>query len=61
MMPMMKMKLGYHFLFVATREAKVVIGNKEGGPFGVVIVKNGDIITQAHNEVLKTKDPITHA
>jgi len=55
------MKLDYHFLFVATKEAKVVIRNKEGVPFGVVIVKNGDIIMQAHNEVLKTKDPITHA
>ncbi len=51
----------YHFLSVATKEARVAIWNKEGGPFGVVIVKDGEIIAQAHNEVFKTKDPITHA
>jgi len=33
----------------------------EGGPFGAVIVRNGEIIAQAHNEVLKTNDPTAHA
>jgi len=33
----------------------------EGGPFGAVIVRNGEMIAQAHNEVLKTNDPTAHA
>jgi guanine deaminase len=33
----------------------------EGGPFGAVIVRNGEIISSAHNEVVKTNDPTAHA
>ena len=33
----------------------------EGGPFGAVITKNGEVISQGHNEVLKTNDPTAHA
>ncbi len=32
-----------------------------GGPFGCVIVRNGEIIAEAHNEVLSSKDPTAHA
>jgi tRNA(Arg) A34 adenosine deaminase TadA len=32
-----------------------------GGPFGSVIVKNGEIVAEAHNEVLSSKDPTAHA
>src|ERR1700730_5075054 len=32
-----------------------------GGPFGSVIVKNGEIVGEAHNEVLSTNDPTAHA
>ena len=32
-----------------------------GGPFGAVIVKDGEIIAVAHNEVLGTNDPTAHA
>ena len=36
--------------------------NKEGGPFGAVIVdKNGNIISQGNNKVLKNNDPTAHA
>lgn len=36
--------------------------NGEGGPFGAVIVnKNGEIIAQANNQVIKTNDPTAHA
>ena len=32
-----------------------------GGPFGAVIVKEGRIIGEGHNEVLTTNDPTAHA
>ncbi len=32
-----------------------------GGPFGAVIVRDGEIISKAHNEVIKTNDPTMHA
>ncbi len=32
-----------------------------GGPFGAVIVKNGQIIAEGWNEVTSTKDPTAHA
>ena len=32
-----------------------------GGPFGCVIVKDGDIVAEAHNEVLSSNDPTAHA
>lgn len=32
-----------------------------GFPFGSVIVKDGEIVGEAHNEVLATKDPTAHA
>lgn len=46
---------------IAIEEAKIAIKNKEGGPFGAVIVRNGEIIAKAHNEVVKTNDPTAHA
>ena len=33
----------------------------EGGPFGAVIIKDGEIISSAHNEVLLLQDPTAHA
>jgi tRNA(Arg) A34 adenosine deaminase TadA len=34
---------------------------KGGGPFGAVIVKNGEIIATGHNMVTLTNDPTAHA
>ena len=34
--------------------------NKDGGPFGCVIVKNGEIMSEGSNEVTSTNDPTAH-
>lgn len=46
---------------VANEEAFRGFKSNEGGPFGAVIIKDGAIIAQGHNEVLKTNDPTAHA
>lgn len=35
--------------------------NSNGGPFGAVIVKDGEIISKASNSVTKDNDPTAHA
>ena len=37
------------------------IDTGEGGPFGAVIVKNGQIIARGNNRVASTNDPTAHA
>lgn len=46
---------------IAHNEALKGMDGNEGGPFGALIVREGAIISQAHNEVLKTNDPTAHA
>ena len=41
--------------------ARVGVKNKEGGPFGAVVVKDGQIIGLGNNKVLKENDPTSHA
>ena len=48
------------YLFIAIEEAKIGIKNKEGGPFGAVIVKDGKIVGRGHNRVLLKKNPTCH-
>ncbi len=46
----------------AKENAESGIEKREGGPFGVVITdKNGNIIANGNNKVLKEKDPTAHA
>ena len=33
----------------------------QGGPFGCVIVKDGEVVAEAYNEVVASKDPTAHA
>ncbi|MBM7562128.1 nucleoside deaminase [Fusibacter tunisiensis] len=45
----------------AIEEAFTGIENKDGGPFGAVIVQNGKIIATGHNCVISSHDPTAHA
>ncbi len=49
------------FMQIAIIEAKKGILNRDGGPFGAVIVKNGVVIARGHNRVVSTHDPTAHA
>lgn len=45
----------------AVDEAFKGMKSDDGGPFGAVIVRDGEIIAVGHNEVIKTNDPTAHA
>lgn len=45
---------------LAIEEARIGIKNHHGGPFGAVIVKDGEIVGRGHNCVLKNNDATCH-
>jgi len=49
------------FMKIAVEEAFKALEENSGGPFGAVIVKNGEIIAKGHNEVIGSNDPTAHA
>ncbi len=49
------------FMKLAVEEARKGVDSGHGGPFGAVIVKDGEIIASAHNMVLINNDPSAHA
>src|SRR6056297_2664375 len=49
------------FMSLAFDEAKRGVFENHGGPFGAVLVCNGEVLVSAHNEVLSSKDPTAHA
>lgn len=49
------------FMARAFEEAQKGVDLGDGGPFGAVVVKDGVVIAQAHNEVVKLNDPTAHA
>ncbi len=54
-------KIHEKFLQQAIRLAQENVNTGCGGPFGAVIVKNGEIIACGCNQVLSSKDPTLHA
>jgi len=51
-----------NFMKIAKENAENGMRNHEGGPFGAIVVdKNGKIIANGNNQVLKQKDPTAHA
>ena len=49
------------FMQEAVNAALKGMQNNEGGPFGCVIVKDGEIIGRGNNKVTSTNDPTAHA
>ncbi len=49
------------FMKMACEEAERGIVAGDGGPFGAVIVKDGQVISAAHNMVIALKDSTAHA
>ena len=50
-----------YFLKRAIQLAEDGMDKGEGGPFGAVIVKNGEIVAEANNKVTSNNDPTAHA
>jgi tRNA(Arg) A34 adenosine deaminase TadA len=50
-----------HFMQRAVALSKLGSMGGKGGPFGCVIVKNGEIVGEGYNQVTSTNDPTAHA
>lgn len=48
------------YMEMAIEEAREGIRNNHGGPFGSVIVKDGEVVGRGHNKVLLNNDPTCH-
>lgn len=46
---------------MAIAQAKKGKAKKQGGPFGAVIVRDGNLVCRVHNKVKKKGDPTQHA
>ena len=49
------------FMLEAIRKAEENILTGKGGPFGAVVVRDGEIIASVGNQVTSTNDPTAHA
>ena len=50
-----------HFMQEAARLARESVDSGRGGPFGAVVVRQGEIIGRGSNRVTTTNDPTAHA
>jgi len=50
-----------YYMDLAVEEAEQGMKKGEGGPFGAVVVLDGEIIGRGHNTVLLSRDPTAHA
>lgn len=50
-----------NYMEQAWTEARTGMLSGEGGPFGAVVVKNGQVIAAGHNQVLGNRDSTAHA
>ena len=48
------------YMSEAVKAALKGIQNNEGGPFGCIVVKNGEIVGRGNNLVTSTNDPTAH-
>jgi guanine deaminase len=55
------MEFRKEFMEIALNEAALGSSSGHGGPFGAVIVKNGNVVGKGHNRVLLLNDPTAHA
>jgi guanine deaminase len=49
------------FMQAAIEEAERAVVTDQGGPFGAVVVHQGQIVGRGHNTVVGTRDPTAHA
>ncbi len=56
-----ELQMHKNFLREAVKLARENMSTGRGGPFGAVIVKDGQIIARGSNQVLGSKDPTMHA
>lgn len=49
------------FMLAAIEEARKGSSSGEGGPFGAVVARGEDLVSSAHNSVLRDNDPTMHA
>jgi tRNA(Arg) A34 adenosine deaminase TadA len=49
------------FMQEAIRISRDMMRQGEGGPFGAVVVRNGEIVGRGWNQVTSTNDPTAHA
>ncbi|MBE7685228.1 tRNA-specific adenosine deaminase [Tenacibaculum piscium] len=49
------------YMSEAIKSALKGMQNNEGGPFGCIVVKNGEIVGIGNNKVTSTNDPTAHA
>lgn len=55
------MKTHKDFLLEAVELSKKSLTKSDGGPFGCVIVKDGNVIGRGYNQVIANNDPTAHA